>query len=119
MALLIWEEYMELSKRKPTIKEEKLIELLVRKSTFTIPENWKVNLLVCPMDDGEMGSLYLFPEGNVVENRRMGDQVSEFQFTDIDVVEVIASLNLDYNGNLFELDIWKTDFSRLLKMPDL
>jgi len=109
---------MELS-RKPTIQEERLLELLVKKSSVTIPDNWKDGLLVCPMDDGEMGSLYLFPQGNVIEGRVLGEQVSDFQFTDLDGIEVIASLNLDNAGNLFELDIWKTDFGKLLKLPDL
>ena len=105
--------------RKPTIEEERLLELLVKKSSTTIPENWKDGLLVHPMDDEGMGSLYLFPQGNLVEGRMFGKQVSDFQFADLDEVEVIASLNLDNNGNLFELDIWKTDFGRLLKLPDL
>ncbi len=109
---------MELS-RKPTIQEERLLELLVKKSSIAIPENWKDGLLVCPMDDGEMGSLYLFPQGKVIEGRVLGEQISDFQFRDLDGVEVIASLNVDSNGNLFELDIWKTDFGKLLKFPDL
>lgn len=109
---------MELS-RKPTIQEERLLELLVKKSSIAIPENWKDGLLVRPMDDGEMGSLYLFPQGNVIEGRVLGEQISDFQFTDLDGVEVIASLNVDSNGNLFELDIWKIDFGKLLEFPDL
>lgn len=109
---------MELS-RTPTIQEERLLELLVKKSSIAIPENWKDGLLVRPMDDGEMGSLYLFPQGKVIEGRVLGEQISDFQFTDLDGVEVIASLNVDNNGNLFELDIWKTDFGKLQKFPDL
>ncbi len=109
---------MELS-RKPTIQEERLIELLVNKSSVIIPDNWKDGLLVRPMDDGKMGSLYLLPQGNVTERRELGEQVSDFQFTDLDGIKVIASLNLDNTGSLFELDIWKTDFGKLLMLPDL
>lgn len=107
------------SNRKPTIQEERLLELLVKKSSLILPDNWKDNLLVRPMDDGEMGSLLLFPKGVIIEGRIMGEQVSDFQFTDSDGIEVIASLNLDENGNLFELDIWKTDFSRLIRLPNV
>jgi len=107
------------SNRKPTIQEEKLLELLVKKSSLILPDNWKDNLLVRSMDDGEMGSLYLFPKGIMIEDRVMGEQVSDFQFTDSDGIEVIASLNLDENGDLFELDLWKTDFSKLIKLPDV
>lgn len=109
---------MELN-RKPTIQEERLLELLIKKSSLILPDNWKENLLVRPMDDGDMGSLYLFPNGEIIENRILGEQVSEVQFTDLDGVEVIASLNTDTNGKLFELDIWKTDFGKLIKFPTL
>ncbi|MDR1199198.1 MAG: hypothetical protein LBK94_09365 [Prevotellaceae bacterium] len=109
---------MELN-RIPTIQEERLLELLIKKSSLLIPKDWKNGLLVRNMDDGAMGSLYLFPQGKIFENRMFGKQVSEFQFTDIDGIEVIASLNVDSDGNLFELDIWKTDFGKLIKFPDL
>jgi hypothetical protein len=104
--------------RKPTIHEERLLELLVKKSSVILSDNWKANLLVRSMDDGEMGSLYLFPNGKVIEDRILGTQVSELQFIDIDGVEVIATLNIDKNGELFELDIWKTDFGKLIQFPD-
>ncbi len=105
--------------REPTFQEEKLLELLVRKSSILLPDDWKKGLLVCPMDDGGMGSLYLFPKGKLIGERLFGEQVSDFQFTDTDGVIVIVSLNVDKEGNLFELDIWKTDFGKLLKIPDL
>ncbi len=104
--------------RKILPKEEKLLELLVEKSSMNFPSNWKENLLVCTMQDGEMGSLQLFPHGSAKENRLFGKRISEYQFTDEDGVEVIASLNIDDNGDLLELDIWKTDFSSLKKIPD-
>lgn len=109
---------MELN-RKPTLQEENLLELLVKKSSIAIPRNWKEGLLVRPMDDGEMGGLRLFPNGKRTEDKILGEQVSDFQFTDLDGVEVIVSLNVDNEGNLFELDIWKTDFGQILKLPDL
>ncbi len=71
------------------------------------------------MDDGGMGSLYLSLSGEMITKRLFGDDISECHFFDSDGVYVIVHLNLDKNGDLFELDIWKTDFSRLLKFPDL
>jgi hypothetical protein len=109
---------MELN-RKPTTQEVKLLELLVPNAATPVPKDWKENILVCPMNDGGMGSLYLFPNGIINMNRKVGKRISEFQFTDQDGVVVIASLNVDDLGELLELDIWKTDFSRLLKLPDL
>jgi hypothetical protein len=109
---------MELN-RKPTKQEIRLLELLVKKSSVVLPEHWKNNLLVQQMNDGDMGSLYLFPNGKIMQGRVFGKQVSEFQFEDIDGVEVIVSLNLDENGDLFELDMWKIDFSKPIKYPDV
>jgi hypothetical protein len=107
------------SNRKPTRQEVALIELLIKKSSLVIPQNWKDDLLVSYMNDGAMGSLYLFPKDIILKERLFGEQVSEFQFTDLDGIEVIVSLNVDSDGNLFELDIWKTNFEKLLKLPDL
>ncbi len=70
------------------------------------------------MDDGDMGSLLLIHKDEVSESRVFGEQVSELQFVDLDGVDVIASLNIDKEGDLYELDIWKTDFSKLQKLPD-
>ncbi|HRP03179.1 MAG TPA: hypothetical protein PLE30_11080 [Candidatus Kapabacteria bacterium] len=105
--------------RKPNKQEIQLIELLIKKADNWLPNNWKDELMVCPLDDGAMGSLRLIPNILIKEDRIFGEQVSDFQFTDLDGVEVIASLNLDTEGHLYELDIWKTDFGRLLKLPDI
>ena len=105
-------------KYRPTPQEEKLLEILIRKSSIQFPSNWKDDLLVRPMKDDGMGSLYLFPRGEINTNRKLGKQVSELRFVDKDGTEAIASLNVDDQEKLFELDIWKTDFSKLIKIPD-
>ncbi len=65
-------------------------------------------LLVNPMDDDGMGSLAI---GENYANRQLGAEVAEFMFKDIDGTPVSASLNVDQQGELYELDIWKVDFS--------
>lgn len=109
---------MDFDNRRLTSQEERLLELLIEKASIKLPANWKESLIVRFMDDGGMGSLYLFPEGVIKENRVLGKQVSEYQFKDKDGVDVIASLNVDDAGELFELDIWKTDFNPLISTPD-
>lgn len=64
--------------RIPTKQEEQLIELLVHKSSLEMSEDWKNGLLVCPMDDGEMGSLYLFPQGKINEVGNWVDKLVNF-----------------------------------------
>jgi hypothetical protein len=105
--------------RKPTILELRLIEFLLNKSCENYPPHWQNELFILPMEDGNMGSLSSFPTLIIPNNRKMGKQVSELLFEDKDGVTVIASLNLDTEGLLFELDIWKTDFSPLLEFPNI
>jgi hypothetical protein len=71
-------------------------------------------LLVEPMADGGMGSLQLHPPRG---DRRMGSEVASCEFTDSDGVAVSATLNLDEQERLFELDVWKVDFSQLNRWP--
>ncbi|MDW3194242.1 MAG: hypothetical protein R8G66_17845 [Cytophagales bacterium] len=107
-----------MSSRKLSQDERWLLEMLVQKATVKFPSNWSDNLLVKPLSDEGMGSLLLFPERVAVDDDRLfGEQISEYQFTDEDGIEVIASLNMDDEGKLFELDIWKTDFSPLISIP--
>lgn len=113
MEQLMWEGFMEQlnPRRKPTPQEFKLIEPLINQAPVSINDSWKDLLEVEPLNDGEMGSLRLFPYGELQEDRLFGEQASDLIFKDQDGVEVIATLYLDQCGDLFEIDIWKTDFS--------
>ena len=71
--------------------------------------------LVEEMDDGGMGGLTFVSSG---EDRSIGVALAETQFVDEDGVTVIATLNLDNHNELYELDIWKVDFSPLKRLPD-
>jgi hypothetical protein len=76
------------------------------------------NLAVAEMSDGGMGSLLLVPMGVESTRRSFGQQLVLGEFTDKDGVPVSVALNADTSGNLYELDMWKVDFSQLLKWPD-
>lgn len=106
--------------RKLTIKEENLITFLIQKENLNIDSDWKKNILAFSMNDGNMGSLKLCPDG-IYDNKREYIQsfVSEYEFKDKDGVDVVASLFLDKEGNLYELDIWKVDFSKLIAFPEI
>ena len=62
-----------------------------------------------------MGSLR-FDLGHTQE-RKWGSMASECMFWDKDEKAVLAFLDLDRNGQLFELDIFKSDFSPSLRWP--
>ncbi|RED52103.1 hypothetical protein DFP90_102121 [Aestuariispira insulae] len=68
------------------------------------------------MDDGGMGSLLFDPD--CPEERRLGEQISEGVFFDIDGVEVSVALNVDNLGALYELDVWKVTFEKTIQLPD-
>lgn len=71
--------------------------------------------LVEDMNDGGMRSLRFQTADN--RTRRFGKKIAEAEFTDEDGTLVSAAVNLDEYGELFELDIWKVDFSPLKRYP--
>ncbi|QTR48983.1 DUF6984 family protein [Candidatus Thiothrix anitrata] len=105
--------------RKPTYQELKLIDFLVKLAEPNMnATGFSDALMVTDMADGNMGSLRLYPDATVVENSAFGKQASACQFADVDGIDVIASLNVDQFGGLYELDLWKTDYSTLLQLPE-
>ncbi|NQX34479.1 hypothetical protein [Herbiconiux sp. VKM Ac-2851] len=68
------------------------------------------------MDDGGQGSLR-FEQPQPL--RGFGRQIAEYRFADSDGVPVSATLNLDQLEDLYELDIFKGDFGRLLTIPTI
>jgi hypothetical protein len=68
------------------------------------------------MPDGGMGSVRFVQEPP--EQRIFGEQIAEGLFHDADGVPVSVALNIDQFDDLFELDLWKVDFSPLIRYPD-
>lgn len=103
--------------RNPSDEELGLLEtLIIRANDLVLNPNWRDDLRVESMNDGAMGSLKIVPL-NTSSYRKLGKTVSELEFDDADGVKVFAALNIDQNGQLFEIDIWKTDFSPLIRIP--
>lgn len=67
-----------------------------------------------PMSDGGMGSLAFAP---ISKSRRFGWTAAECTFFDQDGVPVSAALNLDQEGEPLELDLFKADYSALVRWP--
>jgi hypothetical protein len=63
------------------------------------------------MNDGGMRSVRFRIADN--RQRRFGQKIAEAAFTDEDGTLASAVVNVDQNGELFELDIWKVNFSPL------
>jgi hypothetical protein len=67
------------------------------------------------MNDGLMGSLRFWQKDG--EKRRFGGIPVEAHFRDEDGMLVMAAVIVDKSGALFELDLWKVDFSPLRRIP--
>ena len=91
--------------RVPTKEETEILEALIQKSGLDLSID---GLLVSNINDGEMGSLIL---GLKHDSRGFGSCVSELEIKDIDGVPVLYSLYIDKAGRLYELDVFKSDFS--------
>ncbi|MDE5760591.1 MAG: hypothetical protein K2I11_06510 [Bacteroides sp.] len=108
---------MPSAKRRLAKKEKLLLIELANRAGISLPANWERELLVTEIN-GITGSLLLFPQGISEVGRCLGARVSECQFQDLDGVIVVAALSLDKDGNLFELDLWKNDYSKVKEISD-
>ena len=72
------------------------------------------SMQVSSMKDGDMGSLLFFPEDS---RTRTATPSANATFSDADGMLVSVQLNVDQDGKPFELDLFKIDFSPLLKWP--
>jgi hypothetical protein len=68
---------------------------------------------VVDMNDGGMGSIKFLR----TDERLFGRALAEAEYVDQDGVTVSIAFNLDKNGDLFEVDFWKVDFSSLSTYP--
>lgn len=106
--------------KKINSTEKAALEYLVKQTSLQLPKDWDETLFVQKMDDGGMGSFLIFQSpSDFGVNRKFGKQASEYQFADDDGITVLVTLNLDQQNKLFEVDVWKTDYSPVInfKVP--
>ena len=119
MVLSTWVEsrVLEMSAWRKLRKEEAaLVTAMVRNSPNADELLRSLSArLVEDMSDGGMRSVRFRAADN--RQRRFGQKIAEAEFTDEDGTLVSAVVNVDQNGELFELDIWKVDFSPLKRYP--
>ncbi|MEM5329391.1 hypothetical protein VSR34_22765 [Paraburkholderia sp. JHI2823] len=94
-----------------------LIALIVGKPQGAQLLGSLVSARVEEMNDGGMGSLRFCASDE--RPRRLGMQLVEKEFIDSDGIPIMVAINLDEHGDLYELDIWKVDFSPLKQFPKL
>lgn len=101
--------------RKLKEQEKALVEKLL-----SLAEGYSFDLTnqeVVDMENGGIGSLYFVCQDATKEQRKVGKQIAGFQFNDSDGVLVSATLNVDEESRLYELDMWKVDFTPIVTYP--
>jgi hypothetical protein len=105
--------------RNPSRQELALVRALLQGKPETVHFiDTLDDLFVKQMNDGGMGSLSLVPRGLENASRLLGKQLVLGEFADSDGVPVSVAINVDSQGQLYELDVWKVDFAALLAWPD-
>jgi hypothetical protein len=94
-------------------EEHALLKFLLDQSGRTDLVSELESAAVTDMADGGMGSLRFSGSGS----NKMGKVLCEAESNDSDSIPLQISINLDQEGRLFELDIWKVDFSSLKTYP--
>lgn len=94
-------------RRKLTDAEIAIVKKLCDESVLVDLELQVVEV----MPDGEMGSV------KFVDAEDFGAEIATAQFADADGVPVSVAINVDKAGRLFEIDMWKVDFSPLIRYP--
>ena len=97
--------------RKIRQNERDLILFLLEKLNLNIAD-YPINEEVFEYEGGKMGSISL----NNNPDSYAGDLI-QVEYIDTDNTPVMITLTHDTEGQLLDLDFWKTDFSKLLKYP--
>ena len=95
-----------------------LRKMLSQTSIETEFEEQVASMKVQTMADGGMGSIRFY-NGRDRSPLDYGGQIAEAAFQDADGVPVSITLSVDTIGDLFEMDVFKADFSPLIRYPDL
>lgn len=116
MELSMSEESHRRANKQRSLKQEEMLLLTeLLKSAAPSYQKQLSSSLVEDMDDGDMGGIKFINPSN--QERSIGAALVEAQYTDQDGVLVSIIVNADTNGNLYELDFWKVDFTPLLRYP--
>lgn len=105
--------------RKLTVKEVEIIEYLAQKAGYSLAPNWAESVVAYPLTNDAIGAIGIVANNakNYVSQRC--HLIADCQFYDDDKVGVLVSLYVDLEKNLYELDFWKFDFSKILTIPPI
>jgi hypothetical protein len=102
-----------------TEKEYNLVKFLIEKiglKSKSIMLSKK--LLVEELKDGGMGSLRFHYTDINLDKRQFGKAIVEARYLDKDGIMVSVVVNIDSEGFIYELDVWKVNSSPVKISPD-
>jgi len=108
---------MDKDLREINPSELRVLKLLLKQAERFIEIPHSDTILVLELDDGGMGSIRFIHSTEDQTQIQFGGNVSSLSFKDSDGVEVSVALYVDQFDRPYELDFWKKDFSRLVKIP--
>lgn len=101
---------MKRSTRTFTNEENDLIEKLCQEAGIAV----KKPLQGYTLKEEERSLRIELPLSN--QERRFGTSIAEIMWTDDDGIPAMATLCTDQYGNLYQLDVWKVNFSKVLNL---
>ena len=100
--------------RHITAQIRQMVEILIKNSQSD-NKDYKFSDEIFYFDDGKMGSFGFVYESN--EYIGGGKYISDIEFYDIDGILCVATMFAYDNNFVDSVDIWKVDFSLLIKIP--
>ena len=100
--------------RHITAQIRQMVEILIKNSQND-NKDYKFSDEIFYFDDGKMGSFGFVYESN--EYIGGGKYISDIEFYDIDGILCVATMFAYDNNFVDSVDIWKVDFSPLIKIP--
>lgn len=99
--------------RKLREEEKRLITDMLSEKIIDLTNAEIDSALVIDLNDGNMGSIrFIYDTDSTYQA-----QIASAEYADSDGAIVSIAINTNTQGNLYEIDFWKTDFSALLKYP--
>lgn len=107
-----------MKRRKINDHEVKIVQKIAGDAGFELPDNLS-QFDVLELNDEGMGSIAFIREEKSYEDRTFGGAIGKLDYKDSDGIDILMQLNIDEEGFLYELDVWKVNFEPRNSYPDL
>ena len=99
--------------RALSTNELELLEFMLSDKKHEHLLNGAISLWITELPDGNMGSIRFVS----LLNERKASCLEQAEFRDVEGSNINVAINADQSGALFEIDIWKYDFTPVIEFP--